>query len=162
MGDEEESEQYVFGRFKNHLKMGIVGLPNVGKSSLYNLLTNQNVPCENRPFCTVDPNFARVAVPDPRFDYLCQMYTPNSEVPGFLEIVDIAGLVRGASEGEGLGNEFLAHINAVDGIYHVVRVFDNEEVSHIEGYVDALRDLDIIHHELRQKDIETLNTVLFQ
>lgn len=140
--------------------MGIVGLPNVGKSSLFNLLTKQHVPCENRPFCTKEPNYARVPIPDPRFDFLVQMYTPRSEVPGYLEIVDIAGLVRGASEGNGLGNEFLSHINGVDGIYHVIRIFDNEEVSHVEGSVDAIRDMEIIHHELRQKDIEIVKNAL--
>jgi obg-like ATPase 1 len=136
--------------------MGIVGLPNVGKSSLYNLLTKQQVRAENFPFCTRDPNFARVVVPDPRFDYLCQLYEPQRQVPPSLEIVDIAGLVRGASEGAGLGNEFLSHIQAVDGIYHVVRVFDNEEITHVEGNIDAIRDMEIIHNELRLKDIDVL------
>jgi len=157
---EEEQEQFIFGRFKNHLKMGIVGLPNIGKSSLFNLLTKQHVPCENRPFCTKEPNFARVAVPDPRFDFLVQMYTPRSEVPGYLEIHDIAGLVSGASEGLGLGNEFLSHINGVDGIYHMIRIFDNQEVSHVEGSVDPLRDMEIIHTELRLKDMETIDKAL--
>jgi len=146
----------VFGRVKNHLKMGIVGLPNVGKSSLFNLLTKQQVRAENFPFCTRDPNFARVIVPDPRFDYLVQLYDPQKQVPPSLEIVDIAGLVRGASEGAGLGNEFLSHIQAVDGIYHVVRVFDNEEITHVEGNIDAIRDMEIIHSELRLKDIDML------
>jgi len=157
---EEEQEQFIFGRFKNHLKMGIVGLPNIGKSSLFNLLTKQHVPCENRPFCTKEPNFARVAVPDPRFDFLVQMYTPRSEVPGYLEIHDIAGLVSGASEGLGLGNEFLSHINGVDGIYHMIRIFDNQEVSHVEGSVDPLRYMEIIHTELRLKDMETIDKAL--
>jgi len=160
MGEEGELEKYIFGRFKSHLKMGIVGLPNIGKSSLFNLLTKQHVPCENRPFCTKEPNFARVAVPDPRFDFLCQKYTPQSEVPGYLEIHDIAGLVSGASEGLGLGNAFLSHINGVDGIYHMIRIFDNQEISHVEGMVDPVRDMEIIHQELRLKDIESLNNAL--
>jgi ribosome-binding ATPase YchF (GTP1/OBG family) len=110
-----------FGRVKNNLRMGVVGLPNVGKSSLFNLLTAQSVAAENYPFCTIEPNEARCAVPDERFDYLCKLWTPPSEYPAYLQITDIAGLIKGASEGAGLGNAFLSHIQAVDGIYHVIR-----------------------------------------
>jgi len=105
--------------------MGIVGLPNVGKSSTYNVLSNLNVPAENYPFCTIEPNKAVVPVPDPRFNKLCEMWEPKSKVSAVLQIVDIAGLVRGASKGEGLGNHFLSTIKEVDGIYHVVRAFED-------------------------------------
>eukprot|EP00455_Lapot_gusevi_P018782 TRINITY_DN202_c0_g1_i6.p1 TRINITY_DN202_c0_g1~~TRINITY_DN202_c0_g1_i6.p1 ORF type:complete len:368 (+),score=163.41 TRINITY_DN202_c0_g1_i6:121-1224(+) len=135
-------------------------MPNVGKSTLFNLLSKQQVPAENYAFCTIDPNTARVIVPDARFDYLCQQHTPASEVSASLTIVDIAGLVRGASEGRGLGNEFLSHINAVDAIYHVVRCFKDEQIEHVEGSVDPIRDLEIIHEELRRKDIQNLTRIV--
>ena len=112
-----------FGRVRNNLKMGIVGLPNVGKSSLFNLLTDQAIAAENFPFCTIEPNEARCAVPDERYDYLCNLWKPPSEYPAYLHVTDIAGLVRGAAEGAGLGNAFLSNIQAVDGIFHVVRAF---------------------------------------
>jgi len=134
--------------------MGIVGLPNVGKSSLYNLLTKLQVKAENYPFCTKEPNKAQVPLPDARWEWLCEIYQPASKVPSYLEVVDIAGLVKGAHEGEGLGNSFLSHISAVDGIYHVVRVFEGDDVIHVEGSVDAIRDLEIISTELRLKDTE--------
>lgn len=155
---EEPPPQVIFGRVKNHLKMGIVGLPNVGKSSLFNLITAQHVKAENYPFCTIDPNNARVSVPDDRVEYLYNMYNPPSKVLSYIEIVDIAGLVRGAAEGQGLGNAFLSHINGVDGIYHVIRAFRDDEVTHVEGDVDPVRDLDIIEHELRVKDLEFMET----
>lgn len=116
----------MWGRPGNTLKMGIVGLPNVGKSSTFNVLAKLNVPAENYPFCTIDPNKAVVPVPDPRFNKLCEMWKPKSEVAAVLQVVDIAGLVRGASKGEGLGNHFLSNIKEVDGIYHVVRAFEDE------------------------------------
>ncbi|CAI6001013.1 unnamed protein product [Closterium sp. NIES-64] len=131
-----------------------VGLPNVGKSTLFNTLTKLSIPAENFPFCTINPNEARVNVPDDRFDWLCQLFKPKSEVSAFLEVNDIAGLVRGANEGEGLGNAFLSHIRAVDGIFHVCRAFDDADVIHVEDTVDPIRDLEIIHNELRLKDIE--------
>lgn len=134
--------------------MGIVGLPNVGKSTTYNVLSNLNVPAENYPFCTIEPNKAVVPVPDERFNKLCEMFKPKSEVSAVLQIVDIAGIVRGASKGEGLGNHFLSNIRDVDGIYHVVRAFEDEEITHTENSVDPLRDMDIINSELVLKDLE--------
>jgi len=145
----------VLGRVKNHLKMGIVGLPNVGKSSLFNLLTKTEAKAENYPFCTIEPNTARVPLPDERWEWLCDLYETKSRVPSALEVVDIAGLVPGAHEGQGLGNAFLANISAVDGIYHVVRAFVDRDVTHTEGEVDPIRDLSIIATELRLKDLET-------
>lgn len=136
------------------LQVGIVGLPNVGKSTLFNVLTKMGIPAENFPFCTIDPNSARVNIPDERFRWLCDLYKPKSEVPAFLEICDIAGLVKGAAEGEGLGNAFLSHIMAVDGIFHVCRAFDDADVVHVEDRVDPVEDLEIIHAELRAKDKE--------
>ncbi|GLC33616.1 hypothetical protein PLESTM_000092200 [Pleodorina starrii] len=143
-----------FGRVRNSLKMGIVGLPNVGKSSLFNLLTEQNIAAENYPFCTIDPNESRCAVPDERYDWLCDLWKPPSMYPAYLHVTDIAGLVRGAAEGAGLGNAFLSHISAVDGIFHVVRAFDNDEVVHVDDSVDPIRDLETIQMELCKKDLE--------
>jgi obg-like ATPase 1 len=153
---EEPKKKAYFGRPGNNLKMGIVGLPNVGKSTTFNILTKMNVPAENYPFCTIEPSEAKVAVPDPRFDKLCEMYKPKSKIPATLTIFDIAGLVRGASEGQGLGNEFLSNISAVDGIYEICRVFENEEISHVEGDVNPVRDLEIISEELIAKDMQNL------
>lgn len=132
--------------------MGILGLPNVGKSSMFNLLTEQAVAAENYPFCTIDPNESRCAVPDLRFEWLCDLWQPASRIPAYLFITDIAGLIKGASEGAGLGNAFLSHIQAVDGLYHVVRAFDNPEVVHVEDTVDPIRDLNTIMYELCRKD----------
>lgn len=134
--------------------MGIVGMANVGKSTTFNLLCKLHVPAENYPFCTIDPNVAKVAVPDERFNTLCGMFKPKSEVQAVLSIVDIAGLVPGASKGEGLGNAFLSHIKETDGIYHVVRAFEDPNVSHTENDVNPVRDLDIISTELILKDEE--------
>ena len=153
-GKKEEVVKKVYlGRPGNTLQMGIVGLPNVGKSTTFNLLSNNNAPAGNKPFLTIDPNIAKVDVPDPRFDVLVKLYKPVSEVRAGLNIVDIAGLVSGASEGAGMGNAFLSHIQSVDGIYHVVRAFDDEEIIHFEGELDPVRDLEIIHDELRKKDL---------
>lgn len=140
----EVERKVLLGRPKNTLKMGLVGLPNVGKSTTFNVISNLNVPAENYPFCTIDPTEAKIYVPDKRFDRLCDMYKPKSKVGASISIFDIAGLVKGASEGAGLGNAFLSHIDAVDGIYHVVRAFPNEEVIHEEGDVNPTRDMEII------------------
>jgi len=149
-------ERPILGRISSHLKMGIVGLPNVGKSSLFNLLTKCEVKAENFPFCTIDPNVARVQLPDERFNWLCEHYQPRSKVPSALEVVDIAGLVPGAHEGAGLGNAFLSHIGHVDGIYHMVRVFQDPDIVHTEGELDPIRDLEIISNELRLKDLDII------
>lgn len=142
-----------FGRTKANLKMGVVGLPNVGKSSFFNLLTKQTAEAQNFPFCTIAPNEGRVQLQDPRWKKLCEMWKPKSQVPAYLNLTDIAGLVRGAHEGEGLGNEFLSHIQAVDGIFHMVRIFENDEVTHVDDCVDPVRDLDTITSELCLKDM---------
>jgi obg-like ATPase 1 len=139
--------------------MGILGLPNVGKSSLFNLLTEQSVAAENYPFCTIEPNESRCPVPDLRFEWLCELWQPASKVPAYLHITDIAGLIKGASEGAGLGNAFLSHIQAVDGLYHVVRAFDNPEVVHVDDSVDPVRDLNTIMYELCRKDQAYLESV---
>lgn len=146
-----------FGRVKANLKMGILGLPNVGKSSLFNLLTEQSAAAENYPFCTIDPNESRCPVPDWRFQWLCDLFNPPSKIPAYLIITDIAGLIRGASEGAGLGNAFLSHIQAVDGLYHVVRAFDNPEVVHVDDSVDPIRDMETIIMELCKKDLSYLD-----
>ncbi|KAJ3363283.1 hypothetical protein GGF32_004550 [Allomyces javanicus] len=149
-----------FGRVRNNLKMGVVGLPNVGKSSLFNLLTQQAAAAENYPFCTIEPNEARCAVPDERYDYLCNIWNPPSQYPAYLMVTDIAGLIKGAAEGAGLGNAFLSHIQAVDGIYHVVRAFDSDDVVHVDDSVDPVRDLETIQSELCKKDLEFVNKAI--
>ena len=145
---QEPVKKVILGRASNTLKMGLVGLPNVGKSTTFNTLSNLSVPAENYPFCTIEPTEAKIYIPDKRFERLVGMYNPRSKVAASISIFDIAGLVAGASEGEGLGNAFLSHIQAVDGIYHMVRAFSNEEVIHNEGDVDPIRDMDIITNEL--------------
>ena len=136
------------------MKLGIVGLPNVGKSTLFNAITNAGAESANYPFCTIDPNVGMVAVPDSRLDALKEMYHPKKTTPAVIEFVDIAGLVKGASKGEGLGNKFLANIRMTDAIVHVVRCFDDENVIHVEGDTDPIRDMDIIDLELVLSDIE--------
>lgn len=153
---EEPEKKPLIGRVGTNLRVGIVGVPNVGKSTFFNVLTKSAAPAENFPFCTIDPNEARVPVPDARYDYLCEFHKPASKVPAFLNIVDIAGLVKGAAEGQGLGNAFLSHISACDAIFHLCRAFDDADVIHVEGEVDPVRDLDIISEELRLKDEEQL------
>lgn len=138
------------------MKLGIVGLPNVGKSTLFNALTNAGAPSENYPFCTIEPNVGVVTVPDSRLDYLSDMYHPEKYTPAIIEFVDIAGLVKGASKGEGLGNKFLGHIRAVDAIVHVVRCFANENIIHVDGNVNPVRDIETINLELVFADLEVL------
>jgi len=136
------------------MKLGIVGLPNVGKSTLFNALTNAGAESANYPFCTIDPNVGIVTVPDERLDFLAELYQPKKFTPANIEFVDIAGLVKGASKGEGLGNKFLENIRRTDAIVHVVRCFDDENVIHVEGSTDPLRDIEIIDLELIMADME--------
>ncbi|KAF0291277.1 Obg-like ATPase 1 [Amphibalanus amphitrite] len=167
----EPEKRALIGRVGTNLRIGIVGLPNVGKSTFFNVLTKSQAHAENFPFCTIDPNennalfryvrtlltstlfqARRVPVPDARYDFLVEHYKPASKVPAFLNVTDIAGLVKGASEGQGLGNAFLSHIKACDALFHLCRAFDDDDVTHVEGEVNPVRDLDIINEELRLKD----------
>ena len=138
------------------MKIGIVGLPNVGKSTLFNAITKAGAECANYPFCTIEPNIGVVAVPDERLMGLAAMHQPQKVTPATVEFVDIAGLVKGASQGEGLGNKFLAHIREVDAILHVVRCFTEDNIVHVEGSLDPRRDVEIINLELILADLETL------
>src|SRR5918993_254184 len=135
------------------LRLGIVGLPNVGKSTLFNALTSAGVLAANYPFATKEPNVGRVNVPDPRLDKLAEIVQPKRTVPAVVEFVDIAGLVKGASQGEGLGNQFLANIRETDAIVHVVRCFDDDDVLHVMGGVDPVRDREVIEFELALADL---------
>jgi ribosome-binding ATPase len=142
------------------IKCGIVGLPNVGKSTLFNALTRAQIAAENYPFCTIDPNVGVVPVPDPRLEELAAIVEPEKLVPATVEFVDIAGLVAGASQGEGLGNKFLAHIREVDAISHVVRCFDDGDIVHVAGKVDPLADIETINTELALADLTTVEKAL--
>ena len=142
------------------LKAGIVGLPNVGKSTLFNAITKKNILAANYPFATIEPNVGVVIVPDERLDILNEMYKPKSLVPTSFEFTDIAGLVKGASNGEGLGNKFLSHIREVDAIVEVVRCFEDSEITHVEGKVDPIRDIEIINVELILADLEIIQNRL--
>ncbi|MCH8163647.1 MAG: redox-regulated ATPase YchF [Proteobacteria bacterium] len=141
-------------------KCGIVGLPNVGKSTLFNALTNSGVNAENYPFCTIDPNVGVVPVPDQRLDHLAEIVLPKQILPATMEFIDIAGLVEGASKGEGLGNKFLAHIRETHAIAHVVRCFDDDNVVHVSGKIDPLADIEVINTELYLADQESLDRAL--
>lgn len=139
------------------MKIGIVGLPNVGKSTMFNSITNAGAECANYPFCTIEPNVGVVPVPDERLDVLTKMYNPQKTTHAIIEFVDIAGLVKGASKGEGLGNKFLSHIREVDSIVEVVRCFENPNVVHVDGEINPLRDIETINLELIFSDIETID-----
>ena len=141
------------------MEAGIVGLPNVGKSTLFNALTDAGIASENYPFCTIEPNVGAVAVPDPRLARIQKHIPTQKTIPAVLKLVDIAGIVRGASEGEGLGNQFLSHIRAVDAILHVVRCFEEGDVIHVEGSVDPLRDVETIDTELMLADLQSVESM---
>ncbi|MEG2666888.1 MAG: GTPase, partial [Bacteroidales bacterium] len=142
------------------LQCGIVGLPNVGKSTLFNCLSNAKAQAANFPFCTIEPNVGVITVPDERLSVLAEIDKPKKIIPATMEIADIAGLVKGASKGEGLGNKFLANIRETDAIIHVLRCFDDDNVVHVDGSVDPVRDKEIIDTELQLKDLETVEARL--
>ena len=142
------------------LKCGIVGLPNVGKSTLFNCISSGKAQAANFPFCTIEPNIGSTTVPDERLNVLENLVHPKRVVPATVEIVDIAGLVKGASKGEGLGNQFLANIRETDAILHILRCFDDPNVVHVDGSVDPIRDKEIIDMELQFKDLETIENRL--
>tara|TARA_B100001540_G_scaffold112112_1_gene100579 strand:+ start:610 stop:1707 length:1098 start_codon:yes stop_codon:yes gene_type:complete len=138
------------------LKVGIIGLPNVGKSTIFNALTKSSIPSENYPFCTIEPNVGVVQVPDKRLFDIVNIFNPDNNIPAIIEFVDIAGLVKGASQGEGLGNKFLSHIRNVDALVHVVRCFSDDNITHVDGSLDPIRDIETVETELLIKDIESV------
>ena len=140
------------------LQCGIVGLPNVGKSTLFNCLSNAKAQSANFPFCTIEPNLGVITVPDPRLNKLAELVQPQNVVPTTVEIVDIAGLVKGASKGEGLGNKFLGNIRTTDAILHVLRCFEDDNIVHVDGSIDPIRDKEVIDIELQLKDLETVES----
>ena len=151
--------EYIFRHYertKNIMKLGIVGLPNVGKSTLFNAITQAGAESANYPFCTIEPNVGIVDVPDERLDKLAEMYHPKKVTHAYIEFVDIAGIVKGASKGEGLGNKFLSHIREVDAIVHVVRCFEDANITHVDGSIDPIRDIETISLELIFSDIEMI------
>ena len=138
------------------LKVGIIGLPNVGKSTIFNALTKSSIPSENYPFCTIEPNVGVVQVPDKRLFDIVNIFNPDNNIPAIIEFVDIAGLVKGASQGEGLGNKFLSHIRNVDALVHVVRCFSDDNITHVDGNLNPIRDIETVETELLIKDIESV------
>ena len=161
---EEPAPRPPLGRHSNNVAAGIVGMPNVGKSTTFNTMCQMSVPAENFPFCTIDPSESRVQLEDERFAKLVEKFKPKSEVPAFLKVFDIAGLVKGAADGAGLGNAFLSHIAATDAILNVCRTFeetvDGEVATHVEDSVDPVRDLTIIAEELRMKDVAMIQKTI--
>ena len=140
------------------LQCGIVGLPNVGKSTLFNCLSNAKAQSANFPFCTIEPNLGVITVPDARLNKLAELVQPQNVIPTTVEIVDIAGLVKGASKGEGLGNKFLGNIRTTDAIIHVLRCFEDDNIVHVDGSIDPIRDKEVIDIELQLKDLETVES----
>ena len=157
LSDPINGKELPRGKAQIQMKVGIIGLPNVGKSTLFNAITGAGAMCANYPFCTIEPNVGVVAVPDSRLDVLAEMYHPEKYTPTAIEFVDIAGLVRGAYRGEGLGNKFLSHIREVDAIVHVVRCFEDENIVHVDGSVDPVRDMETINIELIFADMDTMD-----